>query len=82
MFGRTIDTGRFDELWKQVEELHVLPNTAIIHIPSFLSDQTKKKLMKKTPREIGEIVKAAVDQIDNGSVEQLDQLVQKQMKER
>lgn len=82
MFGRVDLTG-FDELWKSVEELHILPNTAITHIPDFLSDETKKKLMKKTPQEIGKIVKAAINEIENhGSVEVLDVLIKKELKKR
>lgn len=81
MFGR-IDLAGFGDLWKQLGELHVLPNTAIEQIPMFLSDKTKKKLMKKTPREIAEIVDAAVDKINNGSVEVLDELIKKELKTR
>ena len=81
MFGR-VDLSGFDDLWKQVGELKVLPNTAIEQVPSFLSDKTKRKLMKKTPREIAEIVDAAVDKINHGSVEVLDVLIQKEIKAR
>lgn len=35
MFGR-VDLSGFDELWQQVGELHILPNTAIYQVPTFL----------------------------------------------
>ena len=82
MFGRKIDTNEFDDLWKQVGELHILPNTAIEQVPMFLSDKTKRQLMKKTAREVVEIVDAAVDKINHGSIEVLDELIWKELKER
>ena len=81
MFGR-VDLAEFDDLWKQVGELKVLPNTAIEQVPMFLSDKIKRKLMKKTAQEIAEIVDAAVDKVNHGSVELLDALIQKEIKVR
>lgn len=82
MFGRKVDISGFDELWKEVGELKVLPNTAIEQVPMFLSDKTKRLLMKKSAKEVADIIDAAVDKINHGSVEVLDVLVQKEIKTR
>lgn len=81
MFGR-VDLAGFDDLWKKVGELKVLPNTAIKQVPSFLSDKTKKKLMKKSAKEVADIVDATIDKVNHGSVELLDELIKKELKER
>ena len=52
--------GTFEELWGRVEGL---PDTAIAQVPSILSD-TKKKLSRKTPEEIGKIVNAVIDEVN------------------
>ena len=69
----------FEEYWAEVEKLKVLPNTAIKQIPSSLSENTKKKLMKKRPEETAGIMRAAIDEINHGSVESIDSLVRKQL---
>lgn len=69
----------FEEKWKQVEQLNILPNTAIRQIPQVLSEKTKSLLIKKTAQEIAEIVNSAVDEIDHGSVETVDTLVLKRV---
>lgn len=66
----------FDELWKQVKGL---PDTAMAQVPIVLSEDTKKKLCKKTPVEIAEIVLSAVDQINHGSIESVDELVRRKL---
>lgn len=67
----------FEELWKQVKELRILPDTAIAEVPSILTSETKKKLMKYTPVEVAEIVAAAIDEINHSSVETVNSLVRK-----
>ncbi len=66
----------FEELWKQVEGL---PEMAKIQVPRVLSESTKKKLAKKTPEEISRIVLAAIEEVNNGSVEPLDRLINKRI---
>ena len=39
----------FEELWTAIEDLKVLPNTAIVQIPEALSESTKKRLSRLTP---------------------------------
>ena len=66
----------FEELWKQVQGL---PDTAMIQVPEVLKEDTKKKLSRKTPEDVAEIVRQAVTEIDHGSVEPLDMLVKKRL---
>lgn len=52
---------------------------AIIQIPASLSIDTKKRLMRRSPAETAEILRAAIDEINHGSVESIDSLVRKQL---
>lgn len=67
----------FDELMDAACESAGLPSMARILLPSTLSDKTKKAVMKLKPEMIGSILKDAIDQINNGSVESVDMLVRK-----
>lgn len=67
----------FDELMDAACESVALPNMARPLLPSTLSGETKKAVMKLKPEELGIILKDAIDQIDNGSVESVDVLVRK-----
>lgn len=62
----------FDELWAQVKGL---PETAMIQVPLALKVSTKKKLERKTPEEVAAIVAAAIDEINQGSITPLDELI-------
>ena len=70
----------FDELMDAACESAALPNMARILLPSALSGETKKAIMKLKPEELGLILKDAIDQIDSGSVERVDVLVRNQLK--
>lgn len=59
----------FDDLWREVQGL---PEMAKIQVPTTLSESTKMKLAKKTPEEVSRIVLAAIEDVNNGSVEPLD----------
>ena len=67
----------FEEKWKEVEQLKILPSMAIQQIPQVLSGKTKSLLVNKTAEEIAEIMNSAVHKIDHGSVETVDTLVRK-----
>lgn len=67
----------FEEYWDEVTKLKNIPNTAIEQLPSTLSEKTKKKLMKRKPEESAEILEAAIDLINRGSVESIDSLIRK-----
>lgn len=46
-------------------------------LPSTLSEATKDMVLKLSPEELGAILKAAIDEINHGSVESVDALVRK-----
>lgn len=56
-----------------------LPNMARLLLPSALSEPTKKIAMRTTPEEFGRALKAAIDEIDSGSIESVDSLVRKRI---
>lgn len=66
----------FDEVWAEVQSL---PDTAKLQMPGTLRDDTKKRLARKTPEEISEIVLQAVAEVDHGSIEPLDTLIRKRL---
>lgn len=55
-----------------------LPSTAKMQLPEALSPKSKKKLLERTDAE--EIISAAIDEINRGSVETIDALVRKRLK--
>ena len=61
----------FEELLDQACTAAHLPEMARIQLPSSLSDKTKRKLLKLSPKEVAE----AVDNVNYGSVESIDKLV-------
>ena len=66
----------FVELWEQVSGL---PDTAKIQVRGVLSIETKKKLEKKSPAEIGRIVAQAIEEVNRGSVKPLDELIRERI---
>lgn len=70
----------FDELMDIACKSARLPNMARILLPSTLSDSTKKAVVNLEPEELGSILKDAIDQIESGSVESVDALVRKALK--
>lgn len=66
----------FEELWEQVSGL---PDTAKIQLPGVLSIETKKKLEKKSPAEIGRIVAQAIEEVNRGSIKPLDELIRERI---
>ena len=67
----------FDELWVEIEKLHILPDTAIRQLPQILSSATKKRLSRKTPEEASRILSEAIEQINRGSIETVNALTWK-----
>lgn len=72
----------FDELLTAACESAGLPNTARIQLPSAISKDTQKKVMKLTPEEFGKVLTTAIDTVNKGSVESIDTLVRKQLEKR
>lgn len=54
---------------------------AIDTIPLVLSNDTKERLSRETPIEAIRILNSAIEQVDNGSVETLEMLVKKAIKQ-
>lgn len=69
----------FKELWKEIEELNVLPSTAIDQIPETLSESTKKRLSHLTPQKAAAIISASVEEINRGSIRTIDTLVKEKL---
>ena len=70
----------FDELWVELEKLHILPDAAIKQMPQILSSETKKRLSRKKPEEASRILSGAIEQINRGSIETVDALTRKKEK--
>lgn len=66
----------FDELWAQVKGL---PGTAMVQVPLVLTVSTKKKLERKTPEEIEQIVSSAIEEINHGSINPLDEQINRRL---
>ncbi len=71
----------FDELMDAARVSAWLPSMARILFPSTLSEKTKKAMMKLEPEVLEIILKNAIDQINNGSVESVDSLVRKALRD-
>ena len=71
----------FEELLDQACKSAHLPEIARLLLPSTLSEETKKLVLKLEPEAFGAILKAAIDQINQGSVETVDALVRKALQE-
>lgn len=69
----------FEEYWSEVAKLKLLPQMAIQQLPSSLLEETKKRLMRKRPEETAELLNAAIDEINRGSIESIDSLVRKKL---
>lgn len=67
----------FDKYWVEVEKLRVLPQMAIKQLPSSLSMETKKRLLKLKPDVTVELLNTVIEQVNSGSVESIDSLVKK-----
>lgn len=69
----------FSEYWREVEKLKALPQMAIQQLPSSLSESTKKRLLNIRPEETLKLMKDAIEQINQGSVESIDSLVRRKL---
>lgn len=66
----------FDELWEWVPGLS---DIAKRQVPNALSLDTKRRLEQYSPFEIGAIVRFAIDEIEHGDTETVDEQVRKQL---
>lgn len=74
----------FDELWERVCATSNLPEGARVHLPSSLSERTKKRVvkLKLSADELGEMVLDTISKINVGSVESIDDLVMKSLEKK
>ncbi|MBR4731751.1 MAG: hypothetical protein IK081_03185 [Lachnospiraceae bacterium] len=70
---------QFDELWKEVMAMQVLPEAAHLDLPSALSKETKTRMCAKNPKEAARIFLDVISEIDQGSVETINSLVDKRL---
>lgn len=70
----------FGELLDQACTAAHLPSMAKDQLPSALSDKTKRKLLKLSPEEVGRVLNTAIDAVNLGSIESVDTLVIKQLR--
>ena len=56
-----------------------LPKQAIRRVQETISEDTKRRLSKLDPDKVSEIIKGAIDEINHGSVERLDNLIRNRM---
>ena len=66
----------FEELW---EEVKGIPNTAKLQIPEVLKEETKRKLSLMKPERIASIIMECIEEVNHGSVEKVDALVNKKL---
>ena len=66
----------FEELWSRVQGL---PDIAIMQVPGILSEETKKRLSRKSTEDVFAIVTAAIEKVNHGSVEPIDILIKKRL---
>lgn len=69
----------FKEFWELVGKQSMLSKEAFLLVPDTLSTKTKSRLCGKKPEEAAEIVLWAINQIDHGSVETVDVLVNRRL---
>lgn len=65
----------FKELMSEIGKLHMIPSGAIKEIPIVLSEETKRKMLKRKPEELANILVNAISRINDGSIETLDTII-------
>lgn len=67
-------------LWKRPRNwIAASTGYTIVQIPESLSDGTKERLLRLTPQEAVEIISAAIEEVDRGSVQSIDSLVKEKL---
>lgn len=67
----------FDELLGEACDSAHLPEMARLLLPSTLSEETKRMVLKLTPEEFGQVLATTIDTVNRGAVESIDSLVRK-----
>lgn len=73
------DYENFKNLWDEVKEKHLLPDTAVYNLPELLSRETKGRMCQLDLKEVIRIIEEAIDEINNGSIKSMDQLVREKL---
>ena len=76
-------SGDFENLLKDIRKKvgFRLPGMAVVELPSVLTDYTKKRLLAINDVDhAGEIILRAIDKIDHGSLETVDNSVKELLK--
>lgn len=65
----------FEDFWKEIEKLGILPEGAVRLLPESLDDTIRAELLKMTPEEAVEVIMKAIDQVNHGSVAPVGELI-------
>ena len=66
----------FEGICAQVQGL---PQEAINLVPEALTEDAKRRLSNKSPVEVAEIVTAAIEEVNHGSIAPLDTLIKQRL---
>lgn len=69
----------FEEFWQEVAKTNLLPNVAILEIPSVLSCEVKKQLTTYSPEAAAKLLVETIEDINRGNVTKLDELLKKKL---
>ncbi len=71
---------KFEELMNEIEQLEVLPNSAIWDLPQLLGNDTKRRLCRLGAERATQVLVNAIDRVNAGSVERMDVLVKEEIR--
>ncbi len=69
----------FEGMMLKIIELGFFPKSEMFYFGLVLEESTKKKVLQYSPEEVGEFLKWTINEINNGSVETVDTLMNKVM---
>ena len=65
----------FYDFIHKIEELHVLPGSAVDLLPDALTERSRTGLMKRSPEDAAKVILDAIREIEQGSVARVDTLI-------
>ena len=69
----------FERLWDAIREHEALPDMAVLNMAEALSRETKGRLSALDYERAISILNSAIDEVNRGSVETVEQLVRKRI---
>ena len=69
----------FERLWDEIREHEALPDMAVLNMTEALSRETKGRLSALDYERAVSILNSAIDEVNKGSVETVEQLVRKRI---